>query len=149
MDEILLSQIVLGRLRTHLAEVENEKNRIFDQYFPEPSRERYDFEDLYESYIEKLDALVQNATKTDQYSSEIPFVTIGSTVEVHDLNNDENITYRIANPSIDTIGPGDVSCLSPVGKSLLLKKPGDKVDVIAPGGLFRYRILSVKLAEEA
>ncbi len=147
MEDIPLSQAALKSLRAHLAEVENGKNRIFDQYFPEPSKDRYDFEDLYDNYIGELYSLVQNAEKSDKHSLEIPFVTIGSIVEVHDLDNNENIIYHIVNPSINAIGPGDVSCLSPVGKSLLLKKPGDEVNVAAPGGLYRYKIISIKLAE--
>jgi len=145
MEGISLSQAVLENLAAHLEEVEEGKNKIFDQYFPEPSKDRYDFEDLYESYIKRLGDLVKNAQKSDEYGFEVPFVIIGSMVEVQDLASQEVLSYRIVNPSKNSIGYGDVSCLSPVGKSLLLKKPGDEIEVNAPGGLFHYRIVSVRL----
>ena len=141
MSGIPLSQTIFENLVAHLAEVENEKNKIFDQYFPKPSRDRYDFEDLYDTYIKEINDLVTNARKSNKYDFEVPFVIIGSMVEVRDLASQEVFNYRIVNPSKESIGSGDVSCLSPVGKSLLLKKPGDKIEVNAPGGLIRNKYL--------
>lgn len=39
----------------------------------------------------------------------------------------------------------DASCLSPMGKSLLLSPPGSEVTVRTPGGQVRYEIISVSI----
>ena len=145
MGKVTLSQAVFENLVQHLAEAEEGKNKIFDQYFSEPSKDRNDFADLYEAYIRQVDHLVKNADKSNSIGYEVPCVVIGSRVELEDLANREVISYQIVSPFQVKIGSGDVSCLSPMGRSLLLKKPGDEVEVKAPGGLFRYKVLSVQL----
>ncbi len=147
MAKVVLSQAVFENLIRHLLETEEGKSKFIDQYFPEPSKERDDFEDLLDKYLNQINNLVKNASKTDTSDYGIPFVTIGSHVEVQDLTDQEVFSYRIVNPSQDDIGAGDVSCLSPVGKSLLLKKAGDEVEVKAPGGLFRYKVKSIQLLD--
>lgn len=147
MAKISMSQAVFESLVRHLAEAEENKSKFFDQYFPEPSRERNSFEDLFEEYIKQIETLVKNAEKNATADCNLPFVTIGSRVEVQDLTDQEVINYRIVNPQQLDISNGDVSCLSPVGKSLILKKIGDEVVVNAPGGAFRYKILSIQLSD--
>lgn len=44
-----------------------------------------------------------------------------------------------------SVKDGDISYLSPVGKSLLLRKVGDVIEVKAPGGIFHYKIKSIRL----
>jgi len=147
MGKVTLSQAVFENLVQHLAEAEEGKNKIFDQYFPEPSKDRNDFADLYETYIRQIDHLVKNAEKSNGFGYEVPFIVIGSKVELEDLSNNEVVSYNIVSPFQVKIDRGDVSCLSPMGRSLLLKKPGDEIEVKAPGGLFRYRVLSVQLSD--
>ncbi|NLX86819.1 MAG: GreA/GreB family elongation factor [Clostridiales bacterium] len=147
MGKVTLSQAVFENLVQHLAEAEEGKNKIFDQYFPEPSKDRNDFADLYETYIRQIDHLVKNAEKSNGFGYEVPFIVIGSKVELEDLSNNEVVSYNIVSPFQVKIDRGDVSCLSPMGRSLLLKKPGDEVEVKAPGGLFRYKVLSIQLSD--
>lgn len=148
MGKLSLSQAVYENLARHLTQAEEEKSKIFDLYFPEPSKDRNDFEDLYESYIRQVNELVTNADKSETFGFEVPFVVIGSTVEVQDLMNNEVINYRIVNPFWGNIGINDVSCLSPMGRSLLLKKAGDEIEVNAPGGLFRYKVISIRMSAD-
>ena len=126
MGRVSLSQAVFENLVQHLAEAEEGKNKIFDQYFPEPSKDRNDFADLYDAYIKQIHDLIKSADKSDGAGYEVPFVVIGSRVEVEDLTNREVISYHIVNPFQVNISRGDVSCLSPMGRSLLLKNPAMK-----------------------
>jgi transcription elongation factor GreA len=62
-------------------------------------------------------------------------VGIGSTVEIED-DKGERMTLEIS--SVGGISPG-----SPLGRALLGAKPGEEVEVNAPHGSWRARILSI------
>jgi len=143
--KVTLSKATFENLVKHLVEIEEGKNKLLEQYFPEPSKERNEFEKFIEDYIQQIEQLIRNANKSQTVDNKIPFVTIGSEVEVQDLSEQEVYKFRIVSPSYGSVREGDVSCLSPVGKSLLLKKVGDEVEVNAPGGVYRYKIKSIRL----
>jgi transcription elongation factor GreA len=63
-------------------------------------------------------------------------VTVGATV---DLERDDGEKMTIEISSV-----GGVSPESPVGRALLGKAEGDEVDVEAPRGSWRARILSIR-----
>jgi len=148
MDKVTLSNSTFEALVKHLVEMEEGKNKIVDQYFPDPSPEREEFKELIEQYINLIESLVANARKSKKQDRAVPFVTIGCEVELEDLATGETLNYRIASPLHGTVREGDVSCLSPMGKSLLLRKMGDHIEVDAPGGVFKYCIKSIQLQNE-
>ncbi|MGI9953240.1 GreA/GreB family elongation factor [Moorellaceae bacterium AZ2] len=147
MAKVTLSPTTFENLVKHLIEVEEGKSKLIEQYFPKPSKERNEFEKLIEDYIKQIEQLIRNVNKSQSAGDKVPFVTIGSEVEVQDLSDQEQriFKYHIVSPFYDNVNEGTVSYLSPVGKSLLLKKVGDEVEVKAPGGVFRYRIKSIRL----
>lgn len=147
MTKFSLSKDVFEKLVKHLVEMEEGKNKLIDQYYPKLSKERNEFKKFIEDYIKLIDQLIRNIEKSQFNTADnrIPFVILGSEVEVQDLTDGKVFKYRMANPFCDSIKGEDVSCLSPVGKSLLLKKVGDEVGVKAPGGAFYYKIESIWL----
>lgn len=147
MVRVTLSEASFNSLIKHLVKVEEEKKELIEKYFLEPSKERNEFEKLIEDYIKHIEQLVRNAKKTQNLDNRLPFVTIGSEVEVLDLSCQEVFKYRIVNPFQSNIKEGDVSFLSPMGKSLLLKKVGDEIEVRAPGGVFFYKVKSIQLLQ--
>ncbi|MDN5375416.1 MAG: transcription elongation factor GreA [Thermacetogenium sp.] len=138
------SRTTFENLVRHLVEIEEGKNRLLQEYFPEPSAERNEFAKLFDQYIRKVDNLVKNASISEEHEDALPFVTINSRVEVEDTESKESYLFRIVTPYESTAENGDISYLSPVGKSLLMRKPGEKVEVKAPGGTFSYKIKSIK-----
>lgn len=69
---------------------------------------------------------------------------IGSTVKLLDLEFDDEFTIKLvgafeADPANDLI-----SVSSPMGEALVGAKDGDEVEVSAPAGVTRYRVLSVQ-----
>ncbi|MBE3555360.1 MAG: GreA/GreB family elongation factor [Thermicanus sp.] len=128
----------------HLVELEKQKDELLEDFFPIPSKERDELEKLIDLYIKQVELLIQEARKSETAGSSLPFVTVGSEVELQDLSTLEVHRFRLVTPfSSDTEGD-DVSCISPVGKALLLKRVGDEVTVHAPAGVFRYKIVSIK-----
>ena len=145
MAKVTLSKTTFENLVKHLIEIEEGKKKLLEEYYPEPSTERNEIETLIDNYIKHLAQLIRNTKKSQTTDRKVPFVTIGSEVEIQDLSDLEVVRYRIVSPFRGNTREGDVSYLSPVGKSLLLKKVGDEVEVIAPGGVFRYKIKSILL----
>ena len=79
---------------------------------------------------------LQHATIVDEEEAAASgVVTVGSLVE---LERDDGERLEI-----EITGVGGVSPDSPVGRALLGKAPGDKIEVDAPRGRWRARIVSV------
>ena len=145
MINFVLSQPAFECLVKHLVETEEGKNKLLDEIFPRPSKEREEFEILLKDYIKQVDDLIRKVKKSSKAGNKLPFVTIGSEVEIQNLSNNETYKYRIIAPFRGSVKDGNISYLSPVGKSLLLRKVGEEVEVEAPGGIFRYKIKSIRL----
>jgi len=145
LAKVVLSEPAFECLVKHLVEIEEGKNKLLDEFFPRPSKERDEFEILLENYIKQVDELIRKVKKSSKAGNKLPFVTIGSEVEIQNLSDKETHKYRIITPFRGSVKDGDISYLSPVGKSLLLRKVGDVIEVKAPGGIFHYKIKSIRL----
>ena len=73
----------------------------------------------------------------------IPRDSIGfwSQVKVLDLDNDEEIEYRIVSPDESDPRNGRISVSSPIGRALIGKTDGDVVEIETPRGTKTYEIL--------
>lgn len=137
---------LLENLTKHLVNVEEQKGEILTAFFPQPSLEREEFKILLDNYIKQVELHIRNISL--QNFPETPLVIMGSEVELQDLDSGETHKFKLASPFEDSPGKSDVSYLSPTGKVLMLKNIGDMVRVDAPGGIFQYRIKSIKLPGE-
>lgn len=96
-----------------------------------------------EGRIKELEILLATA----RIVAEVPSsdcVQVGSKVTICEEGTDEEEIYTIvgaaeANPSV-----GKISNESPLGKALINKKPGDKVQVDAPAGSFTVTLIKVE-----
>lgn len=141
-----LSKDAFESLIQHLKEVEANKSKIIDEFSGDSPEELREFEYFVMSYIKRIENFVDEI-KNDEKDNFSPLVIIGSEVDVKDLDNDKHFMFRIVSPfksQRESKRTFDVSCLSPVGQALLLKKLGDTVEVEAPGGIFQYKIESIK-----
>lgn len=144
-EKLALTKDAFEYLVQHLVDIETSKSRVMTEYFQAPTKERDEFESLIGKYIKQMDRLIKRSETMDNADNNLPFVTIGSEVEVQDLDSEERYKFRLVNPSEVSIGSGDVSYLSPVGKSLLAGKAGSKVKVKVPDGTINYQIVSIRL----
>jgi transcription elongation factor GreA len=90
---------------------------------------------LLEHRIRSIRDRLDRAVLVEKEASATGEVGIGSTVEIED-DKGERMTLEIS--SVGGISPD-----SPLGKALLGAKAGDEVDVHAPKGSWRARVLSV------
>ncbi len=105
------------------------------------ARERQGMLEAKITYIESRMArfnVVDTATlKSDK-------VIFGATVELLDLETDEERRYTLVGPDeTDFAGKGAISVFSPVGRALLGKNVGDEASVDAPRGKILYEITAL------
>ncbi len=71
-------------------------------------------------------------------------VVFGSTVELLEEDNNQQIEYRIVGEDEADIKNGLISYTSPIARALIGKSEGDVVSFQAPGGEKTFEILEVK-----
>ena len=97
-----------------------------------------------EQLIAELESQLRNAKIIDEKEIDLETVQIGNIVKVRDLEFKEDITYTIVGSTEVNLAENKISNESPLGKALLGAKKGDTVEVEAPAGIIKYKILSLK-----
>lgn len=142
------TKTIYEKLVEHLVKIEEEKNNVIDEYFYDMSAERIEFEKLIENYISHIEEYLKKIRKSKKADAECPFVTIDSIVEVENINSGEKEKFKIVSPFL-VVNPLDgdyASYLSPIGKSLLLKRVGDHVLIETPVENIEYEIKSIEFS---
>jgi transcription elongation factor GreA len=146
-----LSREGLDKLREELDEMVNVRRaevagRIHEAKEHGDITENAEYEDakneqaFVEGRIQTLSALIKNAVIIDE-QPQTGHVQIGSTVELDGENGKER--YTIVGSAEAAPLEGRISNESPVGRSLLGKKKGDKVTVSVPAGDSVYKIVGI------
>lgn len=150
MNEAVSSKEVFEVLVKHLVDIEEEKERLLERYYPETTDDREDFETIFDRYFKEIESYISNTAANDIDKSECPFVIIGSVVELEAEEDNELETYEIVSPFESKIN-SDFDCasyLSPMGRALLLKKKNDKIDIETPMGKFAYIVKAIKMPQK-
>ena len=98
-----------------------------------------------EGRIAEIEGKLSNAqvidiTKIDNKGK----VIFGVTMDLLDVDKDEEKTYQIVGDDEADIKSGKISVNSPIARALIGKMEGDEVSVDTPGGNVAYEILKVK-----
>ncbi|MFC2092534.1 transcription elongation factor GreA [Bacteroidota bacterium] len=70
-------------------------------------------------------------------------VFVLANVKVKDITNKEEITYTLVSPEEADFEQDKISVVSPIGKAMLGKKVGDRIEVDVPIGKMKYEILEI------
>jgi transcription elongation factor GreA len=70
-------------------------------------------------------------------------VKFGATVKLADEDTDDKVKYQIVGPYEADLTKGRISVTSPIGRALIGKTVGDKVEVQTPKGAKSYEVLGV------
>jgi transcription elongation factor GreA len=73
-------------------------------------------------------------------------VSVGSKVKIRDIAAKKTFEYHIVGSAEANPDENKLSNESPVGKAILGKKKGEVVEVAAPRGSFKFKILEIKAA---
>lgn len=98
---------------------------------------------MVEARIATIEAMLKNVKLIDDEELNTEAVNLGSKVIVHDVEFDEKIVYQIVGSTEADPDKNLISDESPVGRALLGHKAGEEVDVEAPGGTVKFKILEI------
>ncbi len=73
-------------------------------------------------------------------------VSIGSRVRLRDVDAKQTVEYYIVGSAEANPAEHKLSNESPVGKAIIGRKKGDTVEVAAPRGSLKFKIMDIKAA---
>ena len=100
---------------------------------------------MLEARIAQLEEKLRSATVIDQSDLGTDQVRVGSVVHVKD-DGGKSTKYTIVGSAEANPAEHKLSNESPVGKAIIGKKKGETVEVAAPRGSLKYKIVDVKAA---
>ncbi len=100
---------------------------------------------LLEIKISKLEEIVSNARIVDTSKLDITKVSILTTVKIKNLKNNMEMKYTLVAENEADLKAGKISIDSPIGKALVGRGVGDKVDVTVPAGVIPFEIIEITI----
>ncbi len=97
---------------------------------------------IVEARIRELEYLIENSTIIKEGKSDE--VSVGSTVEIKYVDDDETEEYKIVGSTEADPFENKISNESPIARVILGKKVGDIVSVESPNGNYEVEIVSIK-----
>ena len=96
-----------------------------------------------ENLINELENKIRYAKIIDESEIDTKTVQVGNTVNLLDIEFNEEIAYTIVGSTEVDLAQNRISNESPIGKALLGAKKDQVIDVEAPAGIVQYKILSI------
>ena len=96
-----------------------------------------------EERIYKLENMIRKAKIIDDSELAGDQVTVGLTVKVLDIEEDEEEEFTIVGSTEADPFEGRISNESLVGQNLLGKKKGDIVEIVVPDGILNYKVVDI------
>ena len=94
--------------------------------------------------IEELEKLLKNAEVVVEDEIDLEKISVGCQVKVLEMDEDEEMEFRIVGSTEANSLQNKISNESPVGHALLGKKVGDVVDVETQVGVLQYKVLEIQ-----
>ena len=101
---------------------------------------------MLEHRISMLEERLKGARVVAKNDAPKGVVAVGTKVRLRDLDAKETIEYHIVGSAEANPAELKLSNESPVGKAIMGKKKGEIVEVAAPRGALKYKIMEVKAA---
>ncbi len=140
-------------LETQLTELKKELPRIVeeitraraDKDFREnsPLDAAREAQAIVQSKILDLETTLKFATLVEDTGPAGAIANIGNTVSLKNVTNGDVHQFKLVDPKEADAGKGKISFISPLGRSLLGKREGEIVEVVAPIGVLKYRIVTI------
>ena len=99
-----------------------------------------------EARIEQIEKILKNAEVVLDEEIDLDKISIGCLVRVLDVEYDEEEEYKLVGSSEASSLQNKISNESPFGQALIGAKVGDIVEVVAPAGVIKYKVLSIHRA---
>ena len=96
-----------------------------------------------EAKIADLENKIRYAKIIDESEIDTKTVQVGNIVKVYDMEFEEEETYTIVGSTEVDLSQNKISNESPIGAALMGAKKNQIVEVNAPAGIIRYKVLSI------
>jgi transcription elongation factor GreA len=127
-----------------------ERIRVAREFGDIAENAEYDTAKNEQAYLEARIAMLEErlahsrvVTKKEIKSGE---VSIGTKVRLRDVGANKTVEYHIVGSAEADPAENKLSNESPVGKAIMGRKKGDTVEVAAPRGKLKFKIMDIKAA---
>ena len=157
MKDVLLTPEGLKRLKEELDTLRTDKRREVAERIAHAREfgdiaENSEYDDakneqaMVEQKIAQLEERLSRARLIEKEDVPKGVVAIGTRVRLRDLDAKQTIEYVIVGSAEANPAESKLSNESPVGKAIIGRKKGETVEVAAPRGSMKYKIMDVKAA---
>jgi transcription elongation factor GreA len=101
---------------------------------------------MLEHKIAQLEDRLLHARVIDTGDVDTSVVSLGSKVRLRDVDANETVEYHIVGSAEANPAEQKLSNESPVGKAIMGRKKGETVEVSAPRGSLKFKIMDIKAA---
>ena len=157
MKEVILTPEGFKKLKEEIEHLSNDKRRevadrirVARQFGDITENSEYDDAKNEQAHLEARIAMLEErlkaarvVTKKEIKSGE---VSIGTKVRLKDMDANQTVEYSIVGSAEADPAENKLSNESPVGKAILGRKKGETVEVTAPRGAMKFKILEIKAA---
>jgi transcription elongation factor GreA len=153
--EVILTQDGLKKLEEELETLKSVKRRevaerikIAIGYGDISENSEYEDAKNEQAFIEgrvlTLEKMLRNARIINNDEVDTNTVSVGSIVTLKDIEFGDIVEYNIVGTAESDPFNNKISNESPVGRAILGKKKGSKVEVNVPAGVIQYQIIDIK-----
>ncbi len=157
MKEVILTPEGYKKLKEEISYLSTEKRREVAERIKTAREfgdiaENAEYDDakneqaLLEHRIAQLEERLLNARVITKKEISKDAVSIGSRVKLRDVDAKETIEYRIVGSAEANPSENKLSNESPVGKAIIGRKKGETVEVAAPRGTLKFKIMDIQAA---
>ncbi|MGM0446428.1 MAG: transcription elongation factor GreA [Bacillota bacterium] len=158
-EQVLLTEKGYEKLEDELEKLTTEKRRevakrikVAREFGDISENSEYDDAKNEQAFVEgrikEIKHIIDNAkiVKNEEISNDK--VNLGTTVRLHNIDEDEFVTYKLVGTAEADPLDYKISNKSPIGKAIFNKTVGEKIEVEVPKGKIHYEILSIKKSTE-
>jgi transcription elongation factor GreA len=157
VKDVLLTPEGLEKLKDELQSLRTEKRREVAERIAHAREfgdisENSEYDDakneqaMVEQKIAQLEERLNRARVIDKKDVPKGVVAVGARVRLRDLDAKQTVEYVIVGSAEANPREQKLSNESPVGRAIIGKKKGETVEVAAPRGSLKYKIMDVKAA---
>ncbi len=157
MKEVILTPEGYEKLKSEIQHLSNEKRReVADRIrvardFGDIS-ENAEYDDakneqaMLEHKIAQLEERLAHARVIESGDVDLSVVSIGAKVRLRDVDAKQTVEYVIVGSAEADPAESKLSNESPVGKAIIGRKKGETVEVAAPRGALKFKIMGIEAA---
>ena len=158
-DQVMLTEEGFEKLENELEYLETEKRRevakrikVAREFGDISENSEYDDAKNEQAFVEgrikEIKNMIRNAHVVKDEEVTDKKVNLGTTVVLQDLDTEEKVRYTLVGSAESDPLNYKISNESPIGKSIIGHKIGDKVTVEIPSGEVKYKIVSIEKSKK-